>query len=97
MDLAFGRKERKKNSEMGGFETRPLCNWNAKHTLRNLLRKYMQGEGLHNEEVTWVPSYPRKRVSRPIGRRPNLDSRVRGNDAFKQTAYGGNPIHFHIL
>ena len=34
----------------------------------------------HNEEVTWVPSYPRKRVSRLIGRRPNLDSRVRGND-----------------
>ncbi len=34
----------------------------------------------HNEEVTWVPSYPRKRVSRLIGRKPNLDSRVRGND-----------------
>ena len=34
----------------------------------------------HNEDVTWVPSYPRKRVSRLIGRRPNLDFRVRGND-----------------
>ena len=30
--------------------------------------------------VTWVPSYPRKRVSRLIGSRTNLDSRLRGND-----------------
>ncbi len=33
-----------------------------------------------NEKGTSVPSYPRKRVSRLIRRRPNLDSRVRGND-----------------
>ena len=45
-----------------------------------LPRKYMCENDLHNEEAGWVPSYPRKRVSRLIRRKTNLDSRLRGND-----------------
>jgi hypothetical protein len=48
--------------------------------LLDLLRKYICGEDLENEKAASVPSYPRKRVSRPIRGRANLDSRVRGND-----------------
>jgi len=38
-----------------------------------------------------APSYPRKRVSRLIGRRTNLDSRVRGNDESRRGACSGMP------
>ncbi len=46
---------------------------------------------------TKVPSYPRKRVSRRIRRKPNLDSRLRGNDESRREACGGESIHFHRL
>ncbi len=33
--------------------------------------------------IPWTPSYPRKPVSRLIGRGPNLDTRLRGNDGIR--------------
>ena len=46
---------------------------------------------------SWAHSYPRKRVSRLIRRRTNLDSRVRGNDESRRGACSGNANHFHAL
>ena len=40
----------------------------------------VRGNNLQNEKAGWGPSYPRKRLSRLIQLRTNLDSRVRGND-----------------
>ena len=62
-----------------------------------LLRKYACRDDLQNEEAAWDPSYPRKRVSRLMRRRTNLDSRVRGNDESRKALYGGKFLHFHFL
>ena len=66
-------------------------------TVRVLLRKYLCEDELHNVETRRVPSYPRKRVSRLIRRKTNLDSRVRGNDASRKRVCGGKSILFHPL
>jgi hypothetical protein len=63
-----------------------LAPWASNHN--ELLRKYLPRR---SEEVTWVTSYPRKRVSRLIGWGTNLDSRVRGNDESREGPCEGVP------
>jgi hypothetical protein len=71
-------------------EVKTLPSWSPR-----LLKKYMEAERLFNEEITFVSSYLHMRVSRLIGRRPNLDSRLRVNDVRADGIWSS--IRFHSL